>query len=146
MEWSARTRRQEDRFPLRGAACVVEPDDELREHMAETLRRMGYTTHETSSGAVGDFIADQIHVQLALINVQLPDVQGLKLVRHFRTTSPHAAIIALTPESHKLLGVVLARIAGADCVLAAPPSDETLGNAIFAACGAEHPEPATANA
>ena len=58
MEWSARTRRQEERFPLRGAACVVEPDDALREHMAESLRRMGYTTHETASGAVGDFMRE----------------------------------------------------------------------------------------
>jgi DNA-binding response OmpR family regulator len=114
--------------------------------MAETLRRMGYTTHETSSGAVGDFIADQIHVQVALINVVLPDAQGLKLVRHFRTTSPSAAIIALMPESNKLLGVVLARIAGADCVLVAPASRETLGSAVAEACGSEHPVPLAAGA
>lgn len=146
MEWSARTRRQEERFPLRGAACVVEPDEAFREHMAETPRRMGYTTHETSSGAVGDFMADQLHVQVVLINVMSPDARGLKLVRHFRSTSPQAAIVALTAGANRLLGAVLARIVGADCVLAAPPSDEALSNAIAEASGSHPPSRIAASA
>lgn len=128
---------------MRGAACVVEPDDGAREHMVDTLRRMGYTTHETGSGAVGGFIAGQIHLQVVLVNVALTDAQGLKLVRRFRSKSPDAAIIALTPDTRTGLGVVLARFAGADAVLGAPATDEALGVAVTQACGEAHALPAS---
>jgi DNA-binding response OmpR family regulator len=141
LEWSARTRRQET-LPVRGAACVVEPDDAAREHMADALRRMGFTTHETGSGAVGSFIAGQIHLQVVLVNVALTDAMGLKLVRRFRTTSPEAAIVAVTSDFRMSLGAVLARFAGADAVLAAPVTDEALGNAVTRACGETHAVPA----
>lgn len=132
LEWSARTRRQEHRFPMRGAACVVEPDDVTRAEIADALRDMGYTTHETGSGAVGAFIADQIHVHVALINVVLPDAKGLKLIRRFRARHPEAAIVALTGAS---VGAVLAHFAGADTSLSAPPSREALGVAVSEAAG-----------
>lgn len=138
MQWTARTRRQEDDLPVRGAACVVEPDDEARGEIADALRNMGYTTHETGSGAIAAFIAEQIHVQVALVNVVLPDAKGLALVRRFRSACPDAAIVALTPETRAGLSTVLARFAGADASLAAPPSTEALSIAVTEATGSPH--------
>jgi two-component system OmpR family response regulator len=142
LEWTARTRRQENRFPVRGAACVVEPDDIARGEMADALRNMGFTTHETGSGKVGAFIAEQIHIQVALVNLVLPDAKALKLIRCFRAAWPDAAIIALTPSMG--VGAVLAHMAGADTTLTTPLTLETLGLAITAASGLDHeaPQPA----
>jgi DNA-binding response OmpR family regulator len=137
-EWSARTRRQEDRFPVRGAACVVEPDDVARAQLADGLRGMGYTTHETGSGAVGAFIADQIHLQVALVNVALTDANGLKLIRRFRSKHPDAAIVALTPDAPIPVGMVLAHFAGADATLGAHPTSEALSAAVIEAVGHPH--------
>src|SRR5262245_56860862 len=106
MEWTTRTRRQEHDLPVRSAACVVEPDDDARADIADALRNMGYTTHETGSGAIAAFIADQIHVQVALVNVVLPDAKGLALIRRFRSAWPEAAIVALTPETRAGLSTV----------------------------------------
>lgn len=134
LEWSVRTRHQEQRFPLRGAACVVEPDDVARAEIADALRRMGYTTHETASGAVGAFVADQIHLQLALVNIVLPDAKGLDLVRRFRSKHPEAAIVALTPSAPLGIGATLAFFAGADTsISAAPLCMEALASAIAGA-------------
>ena len=142
LEWSARTRRQESHFPIRGAACVVEPDDETRAAIADALRGVGYTAHETASGAVGAFIAEQIHLNVALVNVMLPDAKGLKVIRAFRDNHPDAAIIALTPTEQWGVSAVLARFAGADTSLVAPPSAEALGAALAEASGASHmPDP-----
>jgi two-component system response regulator AtoC len=138
MEWTARTRRREDHLPGRGAACVVEPDDEARTGIADALRNMGYTTHETGSGAVGAFIAEQIHIQVALVNVVLPDVKGLSLIRRFRNAWPGAAIVALTPKTRAGLSTMLARFAGADASIAAPPTTETLSVAVTEATGLPH--------
>ena len=129
-EWSARTRRQEDRFPVRGAACVIEPDDEEREHVSDLLHAMGFTVHETPSGQVGAFIADQIELEVAVVNVMLEDVKALKLIRRLRKASPRAAIVAMTPDMRTSLPLMLARLAGADAALAAPISSEALGTAV----------------
>jgi DNA-binding response OmpR family regulator len=142
LEWTARTRRQEDRFPMRGAAFVVEPDDVVRAELADALRNMGFTTHETGSGRVAAFIAEQIHVQLALVNLALPDAKALKLIRRFRSAWPDAAIIALAPGIG--IGTVLAHVAGADTTLTTPPTHEALGVAVSEARGHDHaaPQPA----
>lgn len=141
LEWSARTRHQEVRFPLRGAACVVEPNEVARAQLAGALRAMGYTTHETASGAVGAFIASQVQVQVALVSVALLDANGLDLIRRFRAHSMHAAIISLTPEGRFGFGDVLARFAGADFSLAEDASPEALSAALIEATG--HPAPQT---
>ena len=61
IEWSVRTRRQEESLPLRGGACVIEPDDVDRAGISALLRHMGFATHETGSGSVGEMISEQIN-------------------------------------------------------------------------------------
>jgi DNA-binding response OmpR family regulator len=102
--------------------------------MADALRNMGFTTHETGSGKVGAFIAEQIHGQVALVNVALPDAKGLKLIRRFRAAWPDAVIIALTPGIG--VGAVLAHVAGADTTFTAPPSNAAIGAAVSEGHGA----------
>src|SRR5262249_23522948 len=97
IEWSTRTRHQEERFPLRGAACVAEANEDMVEDMSRALRRMGFATHETASGAAACFIAANIQLELMLINIVLPDANGLQLIRQFRRAHPHLRIIALAP-------------------------------------------------
>ena len=123
LEWSVRTRRQEQTLPLRGAACVIDPNDDDRGSVSSLLRHMGFTTHETGASALGVLIAEQIQLSVIVVNVMTPDPPGLKLVRKLRARAPAAVIIALTPDSCAL---ILANIAGADAVLASPPCGEAL--------------------
>ena len=135
MEWSARTRHQENKLPLRGTACVIEPDEVDRDGVSSLLRHMGFATHNTASGAVGALIADQIHLSVVVINVMLRDVQGLKLIQQVRAKAPSAVIIALTSEACAL---TLSHVAGADAVLASPPCGEALCATITEALGLAH--------
>jgi DNA-binding response OmpR family regulator len=123
-----RTRHQEERFPLRGAACVVEPNEQLLDDMARSLRRMGFSVHETATGAAASFIASNINIEVMLINVALPDANGLQLIRQFRRARPHLRIVALAPGGPWCAPVFdeLARFAGADAALAAPASAEAI--------------------
>jgi DNA-binding response OmpR family regulator len=129
MEWSARTRHQEDGFPLRGAACVIEPDEIDRDGVASLLRHMGFATYETGTGAVGALIAEQIDLSAIVVNVMLEDVRGLALICQLRADAPSAVIIALTSEPRSL---ALSRVAGADAVLTSPPYGEALCSTIAA--------------
>lgn len=125
LEWSVRTRRQEETLPLRGAACVIEPDDDERSGVSSLLRHMGFVTHETGSGAVGAMITEQVSLSVVVVSVMVDD--GLKLIRKLRAKAPSAVIIALTPDSCAL---TLAKVAGADFVLASPPCGEALCSSI----------------
>ena len=135
VEWSARTRHQEEGLPLRGTACVIEPDDDDRCGVSSLLRHMGFTTHETDSGAIGALIAEEIRLSVIVVNVMLQDVPGLKLIRQLRARAPLAVIIALTSDARAL---TLANVAGADTVLASPPCGEALGATITEALGLAH--------
>ena len=135
LNWSARTRHQEQALPLRGSACVIEPDEVDRDGVASLLRHMGFTTHDTPSGAVGAFIAEQIHLSVIVINVMMKDVQALKLIRQMRARAPSAVIIALSSDTRAL---ALAHVAGADAVLASPPCGEALCATITEALAPSH--------
>lgn len=128
IEWSTRTRRQEERFPLRGAACVAEPNDADREELARVLRGMGFSVHETACGSAASFIAANIQIELMLINVLLPDANGLQLIRQFRRGRPSLCIVALAQSGplHAPIFDELARFAGANAALAAPASAEAI--------------------
>lgn len=130
LEWSARTRRPEDRLSAHGVACVIEADDVTREHMAGVLRAMGYVTHETGGGTIGAMIAEQVRLDVIVVNVLLPEENGLKVLRGLRGRARNAIIIALTPYASTGLPVMLARFAGADAVLASPALGEALATTL----------------
>lgn len=128
IEWSTRTRRQEDRFPLRGAACVADPDGDVRAAIGDALRRMGFAAHETPSAAAASFIVANINLEVLVMNAMLPDGNALKLIRQFRRAHPDLVIVALAPSVRSVAPVFdeLAHFAGADAVLGAPACIETL--------------------
>lgn len=134
LEWSARTRLGAEQ-PWRGAACVIEAAVGPRVTLADALRAMGYATHETGSGVVGAFMVDQLNPHVALVNVALPDANGLDLIRRLRARRRRAVIIALTPEGRLGFGDVLARFAGADFSMPESAPAERLCAAVLEAQG-----------
>lgn len=139
-DWRTQHRGLDDLMPGRGAACVVETDPVKRAAMAATLRTMGYKTHEASCGAVAAFIASQIKLNVVLVDVVLPDMSGLKLIKRLRTLAPDAVIVATSPPGGAWEAAAgLAPHAGADAALSALTSD-----ALSAALGAGHHEAALA--
>ena len=97
-EWSARTRRQEERLPMRGAACVIEPNDDTREHVASLLRAMGFIAHETACGKLGQFIADQVkswEVNQLIHMIELNVGKDLQYIRFNGTLIGGCAGVAL---------------------------------------------------
>jgi CheY-like chemotaxis protein len=118
-EWRLRGRDLEAALPLRGSACVVEVDEGQRKRVAENLRQMGFKTHETSTGAVARFIASQIHLQVVCVDITVPDMSGLALIRELRELAPQAVIVATSPAAVAGLPLFskLAYAAGADSAL-----------------------------
>ena len=91
--------RGEERFPLRGAACLAEPDEQERARLARTLRAMGFVVHETDSGAGAGFVAAQVRLEVMVMNLMLRDTRALTLIRQLRRANPELCLIAYTPPN-----------------------------------------------
>ena len=99
---------------------VIEPESAQRAQAGSALRGMGYKTYATGCGAVGQFIASQLSVDLIVISAVLPDLDGLQLIRQLRVRVPEAVIVATALESENWdAKALLAYAAGADFALRA---------------------------
>jgi len=130
-DWFARTHRQEERLPLRGAACVAEADEATSAELARALDRMGFATHEARSAAAARFIAAHVRLEVVVINLLLPDEHTLKFIRQLRRANPRLRIVSIAPGGWAATPLLeLARIAGADAALQAPVGAAALCRAV----------------
>lgn len=75
-------------------ALVIEPDRFKRAQAYALLRDRGYKTYNTGCGAVGQFMASQLSIDVIVLNAVLPDMNGLELLQRLRVRLPDAFIVA----------------------------------------------------
>lgn len=110
---------------------VVEDHDALREVTVETLRAIGHTVVGVDCAEELAELADTTHVDLMLIDLNLPGEDGISLARRIRQGQPGIGIIMLTGRrevSEKLAGYEN----GADMYLTKPTTMDELSAAIQA--------------
>ena len=110
---------------------VVEDHDALREITVETLRGAGHQVVGVDCAEELVEIAHTMHVDLVLIDLNLPGEDGISLARRIRQSQPEIGIIMMTARgkvSDKLLGYE----SGADIYLTKPTTMEELNAAIRA--------------
>lgn len=98
---------------------VVEDDDKIAPPLVRTLEREGYDVERVAEGlAAVDRIAAG-DVELVLLDLGLPDIDGLEVCRRAREGGYHGGIIILTARDGELDRVVGLDV-GADDYLAKP--------------------------
>lgn len=110
---------------------VVEDHDALREITIETLRAIGHQVVGVDCAEELVEIANTMHVDLMLIDLNLPGEDGISLARRIRQGQPGIGIIMLTARgkvSEKLQGYE----SGADIYLTKPVTMDELSAAIQA--------------
>ena len=75
---------------------VVEDDCILREAVVTLLKEEGYTVDEVPTGDEGLFMAEQGIHDLLVLDIMLPEVSGLDIVKHIRTAGSAVPILLLT--------------------------------------------------
>jgi DNA-binding response OmpR family regulator len=100
---------------------VVEDDDALANPLLATLRSAGYhtTRHATAASARRGLIDPVGRPDLILLDLGLPDGDGLQLCRPARLVAPDTVIVVLTARDAES-DVILALDAGADDYLVKP--------------------------
>jgi len=66
-------------------ALVVEDEVVLREQIVTSLRAEGFAIDESGDGREGLYMATEMPIDIAIVDIGLPELDGLELVRQART-------------------------------------------------------------
>lgn len=98
---------------------VVEDDPLIGTTLHDSLNAQGYRVDWVTTGARAQQSARAGPVDLALIDLGLPDLDGVELIRRLRAATPEAVIVVLTARREEI-DVVISLEAGADDYLTKP--------------------------
>lgn len=78
---------------------IVDDDPRFRALARTLLEASGYViVAEAGNGADALNASGRLHPDAALVDVQLPDIDGLTLARHLRETDPHLRIVMTSTD------------------------------------------------
>lgn len=98
---------------------LIEDDTQLRQGLARQLEADGYRVDQAADGAEGLYTAEEFPVDLAIVDLGLPKVNGITLVQKLRAQGKQLPILILTARGgwqDKVQGLE----AGADDYLVKP--------------------------
>ncbi|HEX5475696.1 MAG TPA: response regulator [Vicinamibacterales bacterium] len=75
---------------------VVDDDNQLLRTLSDILKHRGYSPHTASSGSAGLALATHGTVAIALVDLRLPDMDGLEVVAELRRLSQLTETVILT--------------------------------------------------
>jgi DNA-binding response OmpR family regulator len=110
---------------VRGSILVVDDEPTIAEVVARYLERAGYETRVAGDGRAALATADEHSIDLVVLDLMLPGIDGLEVMRRLRGTPSPPAIILLTArteESDRITGLRL----GADDYVVKPFSPAEL--------------------
>ncbi len=104
--------------PHTDTALIIEDDDDIRRLLEMTISQAGLEVESVSTGQDGLDQAEQKPYSMITVDIGLPDISGLEVVRSLRQTytGPVVIISARSSESDKDAGLA----AGADLFLTKP--------------------------
>ncbi|MCL4791168.1 MAG: response regulator transcription factor [Gammaproteobacteria bacterium] len=79
---------------------IVEDDVALRQSLAAKLREADFTVDEAGTASEAEYFAAEFAVQLAIIDLGLPDRSGVELIRQLRAVRHTFPIVILTAREH----------------------------------------------
>jgi two-component system response regulator AdeR len=107
-----------DKLNLVALVLVVEDEPEIAEILEGYLRRDGYRTERAGNGRRALEVFRAVKPDLVLLDIQLPEVDGMEVLRRIRNegNTPVIMVTARTEDLDKLLGLEL----GADDYITKP--------------------------
>lgn len=100
-------------------ALIVEDEPKLQQQLANTLEQHGYSLDKANDGEEGLYYGHEFDYDIAIIDLGLPKLDGIELIRRLRASGRRLPILILTARGDwqdKVEGLE----AGADDYLAKP--------------------------
>ncbi|MFD2190976.1 response regulator transcription factor [Pistricoccus aurantiacus] len=91
---------------MQSRILLIEDDDELRELLARYLSGQGLNVREAANGLDGLALAQEELVDLVVLDIMLPDINGLEVLRRLRgrTRLPVILLTARGEETDRIVG------------------------------------------
>ncbi len=78
---------------------VVEDDTDIREQLTESIQGAGFVVDAAADGAQGLYLALEYPIDLAIIDLGLPEVSGLDIIKRLREKGKDYPVIVLTART-----------------------------------------------
>jgi CheY-like chemotaxis protein len=110
-------------------ALVVDDQDEIKSHLQEQLKLLGLKVSAAESSKEARFLIKHQEFELAILDISLPDGNGIDLYRVLRKKNPDIYTIIITGNS-TIENAVTALNEGVNAYLEKPFSDKELHGAL----------------
>jgi CheY-like chemotaxis protein len=109
---------------------LIDDEEQVRMLFQMALAQAGYRVLTAESGPHGLHLLQHQEVDLALVDIFMPEMDGLELIKILRTTRPSSKIIAMSGGSWEWDYLDTAKQLGADDTLKKPFSLQALLDAV----------------
>ena len=103
---------------------LVDDDDALRSRLAHAMAARGFSTSEAATGAAALSIAVGESVSFAVVDLRLPDMNGLDVVRGIKAAVPLARVVVLTGYGSIATALEAVRLGASDYLTKPVDADE----------------------
>lgn len=86
---------------MASSVLVVDDDAESRHAVSRVLTAAGLEVWQCATAAAARAVLKERHVSVVLLDIGLPDVSGIELLREVRRTHPDASVLMLTASAEK---------------------------------------------
>jgi CheY-like chemotaxis protein len=112
--------------------CVIEDDELVRSRIGDMLRSHGHKVFEADSADQGIDLIRSEKADVAVVDILMPDRDGLEAIGQLRRTRPDLRIVAISGGGRvgPQIYLDLAKQIGADASLVKPISEADLEQAV----------------
>jgi DNA-binding response OmpR family regulator len=79
-----------------GRILIVDDEKPVLDVLSEYIQSQGYATHTASGGAEALAVVERERPDLVLLDLRMPDIDGLEVLRRLRQAGPRPAVIMVT--------------------------------------------------
>lgn len=99
---------------------VIDDEEPIRDTVREALKAYGYTVAEAANGREGLTILEKLKVDLIIVDIVMPDIDGFAFMTNSKRTAPTIPVIAMSGNPQKELYAQKANLMGAAFTLLKP--------------------------
>lgn len=110
--------------PQQMELLLVDDDNDLRVSIARRLKRQGHTVRDSERPSEGIELARKRHFDVALIDLSMPEMDGIELLKRLKEIEPACQVVMLTGEATVETAVNALKLGAFDYVTKPCPFDE----------------------
>ena len=80
---------------------IADDDEALRESLGKVLEPMGFTVYLASGGSGAVSVAEERSIDIAILDVNMPDLSGIEAMRIIRRSRSSVGCIFITSEGRR---------------------------------------------